>query len=463
MVSGRQTLAEIERSIKDLRTQEQQLQKEVEGINAHHVRLLEQRTAAFRELAEVRARNAVADGVINEADALQHHVASLLEARQKTIDALKARQQDADSRRQEYNASTELLRAQIESLEKQLDDVARQARSQLSEDPDHAALLKARDAARQMHEKASEKTKRAEEDRHRKGEAYRNDPLFMYLWQRKYGSAEYQPHWLVRYGDDWVARLVGYSQARANYAILNEIPERLQEHVALLSKKLTEAEAKVQEAEAEQINKLAGTDLTGALGEARKTQADNNKALEAAEAELSEISQQLNRYAEGLDDSFKEAIALSAKFLERESYQRLIMQARKTPEPTDDSIVARIGEIDRKAIDLKRTLGLRRKDLDHVSGRRRELIDVAAKFRRNYYDEPSSEFELDDIVKDVLEGLVKGAITGADYWARSQRRHRWKGRPADPFRKSAGFPPFGGGWGRGSSRGGGRFRTGGGF
>lgn len=461
MISGRQTLSEIERSIRGLRSQEKQLLADMEQINAHHVRLLDQRTAAFRELAVVRARNAVADGVIDEADALRHRVASLLQARQTTIDNLKVREVAAHGKRDKFNSVAETLREEIEELEHRLDVVAAKARQQLADDSRYTALTAERHAAVKVREQALAKAKQAEEDRKRKGESYEDDALFMYLWKRHYGTGDYRPHWIIRTFDDWVARLVGYREARANYAILNEIPDRLHEHVKLLSEQLTAAETQVEAAEAQRIHELAGMDLKAALREVRQQQAGNNKALETTEADIMEISQQLNRYAEGLDPSFAEAVEESAQFLEHDSYQQLIMQARKTAEPTDDRIVARIGEIDRKANDLQRNGEQRRRDLDHVSQKRKELLDVSAKFRREYYDDPASEFEPDDIAGTILRELIRGGITAADYWARSQRRHTWKGRPADPYRRQAGFPPFGGGWG--GSKSGGRFETGGGF
>ena len=464
MISGRQTLSEIERSIQDLRQQEQQLLADMEKINAHHVRLMEQRTAAFRELAEVRARNAVADGVIDQADALQHKVASLLGARQTTIDGLKTREGSAHGQRDKLNSAAEALREKIEGLEHRLDAAAAQARQQLAGDSRYEELTGERDAAVQVRDQAQAKAKQAEEDRRRKGESYEDDELFMYLWRRGYGTRDYRPHWIIRSFDDWVARLVRYHEARANFAILNEIPQRLREHVKLLSEQLAKAKAQVEAAEAKRINELAGMDLKAALRDVREQQAGNNEALETAEADITEISRQINQYAEGLDPSFLEAVEVSARFLEQESYQQLIAQARKTAEPTDDRIVAGIAEIDRKADDLQRNGERRRRDLDHISEKRKELLDISAKFRREYYDDPASQFEPDDIAGTILRELIRGGITAADYWVRSQRRHNWKGRPADPYRRQAGFPPFGGGWG-GGSRGnrGGRFETGGGF
>jgi hypothetical protein len=56
--------------------------------------------------------------------------------------------------------------------------------------------------------------------------------------------------------------------------------------------------------------------------------------------------------------------------------------------------------------------------------------------------------------------LLQGAISAADYWMRTQGRQRWRGRPADSYRRSENFPA-----GRGSRGGssGPDFRTGGGF
>ena len=89
MASGQATLAEIERAIADVRESERRLQSELEGMNGERTKLLEARTQTFRELAEVRTRHALADGVIDEADGLQQRVGALLAARQSAVADLK--------------------------------------------------------------------------------------------------------------------------------------------------------------------------------------------------------------------------------------------------------------------------------------------------------------------------------------------------------------------------------------
>ncbi len=466
MATGQATLAEIERAIADLREKEGAVQNRLEASNAERSKLLESRTRAFREMAEVRTRHAVADGVVDDADRLQHRVAAILAARQTTIDSLKQRLAAAEQRLKKLNEERAGLVGEIAALDARLDQVASEARLALDSDAHYRDQRAKRDAARETHDKARAKAEIAEEDRQTKGRTYEHDPLFMYLWRRRYGLEGYRPMALVRIADNQVARLVGYHDARANYAVLIEIPKRLGEHAARRAELLDQERASLESIEAEKIRALAGKDLPAGLAVARERQTMLNGEIERITAEMAEISKGLNRYAEGLDDSFREAVSISAEFLEDESYQRLVQLARETVEPTDDEIAERIAAIDRKLDELSEHVEEGRQELEQLSKRREELIRVAADFRRSHYDEPGSVLEPDGDLNHMLEELLKGVITGIEYSTRARRAQRWDWRPADPFRRSAGMPPFGGrsGSGRsGSGRSDGGFKTGGGF
>ncbi|MEO1544393.1 MAG: hypothetical protein AAFR75_10300, partial [Pseudomonadota bacterium] len=245
MTSGRKTLRQIEEGIGDLRQQEKRLQAELERDTKRHVELLEKRSGAFRDLAEVRARDAVSDGVIDRADRLEAQVAGLLSARQKTIDVLKQRDDAVHAIRDDLNGKAEHLRSEIDGLEQQLDVVGRDALAQLQTEPDYLKAQSAFEEKQKTFERADTKTSRAEQDRLEKGKAFKSDPLFMYLWNRKYGSKTYSATSIVRMGDAWVAGLIGYNDARANYAILNEIPVRLRAHVDALSQELDAAQSEL--------------------------------------------------------------------------------------------------------------------------------------------------------------------------------------------------------------------------
>jgi hypothetical protein len=200
------------------------------------------------------------------------------------------------------------------------------------------------------------------------------------------------------------------------------------------------------------MTELAGTDLPGRLAAARAKHKEIDASLSAVETELSEAANLLNRYAEGSDDSFKLAVDTLSAFLDRQRYDLLMDEARATAEPSDDELAVRIAETMRKAEAIERQVRERRGELDKLASRREELVRVVADFRRKSYHEPGSIFEPDMDLDDMLEAVIKGILTGAEYWARTRQRQRWNGRAADPFRRSSGFPPFDFGRGRGGSR-----------
>lgn len=85
---------------------------------------------------------------------------------------------------------------------------------------------------------ASERLRQATLQQARKAPAFESDPLFVYLWDRAWGTSEYRGRGLIRVLDGWVAHLSGYRQARSTFWMLNEIPRRLQERVTKLQRKL---------------------------------------------------------------------------------------------------------------------------------------------------------------------------------------------------------------------------------
>lgn len=442
MTSGRETLGQIEQAIADLRSKEQLLQRELEEITNRRAKLMDDRISAYRELAEVRARHAVSDGVIDEADRLSHRVERLLSARQNTIRDLKKRLADADKQRADLIEQRDELSFQIEQFEAGLDRLALQAREALSSDPEYRQELERLERAATTHTKAAEKAKRAEQDQADKGRAYENDPLFMYLWQRQYGTREYQAKGLIRWLDGKVADLVKYQDARANYAVLNEIPGRLNEHVERLASELQAAQKIVDDRETAMIRSMAKEDLPKKLREAHRREKDIHVNFEQVTGELSDLGEQLNAYAEGQDAAFKKAIEMSAEFLGQRRTSELMQLARATEGRTDDEIASRIADLDRTIASVSSDIDTKTKSLEDLFEKRDELVRVAADFRRARYDDRASVFRGRDVGTILLQELIRGAITGAEYWARSRSRHSRRKRPADSYRRSESFPPF---------------------
>jgi chromosome segregation ATPase len=460
-ISGRQSLAEIETALQEATQEVDRLKAEIDKANQDKVKLIADRLEAFRALAKFRTDLALVDGVIDDADKLSGQVKATLRVRQKTLNGLQQREADARAEREKVLAKQKEADAEIERLEKEYAGVAEKAKRALGSVGDFGRRAKRLEELAGMVAKAAEKAEKSKAEEAEKGAPYRGDPLFMYLWQRKYGSADYHPIGIIRLLDGWVARLVGYNDACANFAMLTAIPERLAEHVDRLKAAMQEEKGPMDTMIAAKIRELAGSDLSEAIRAAHASRDALDAELAHADAELTETGNQLKFYAQGQDESFRTALDQTAKFLEGQSLSTLLSEARGTPDVADDEIVAMIGKLSDEVQAVERLAKTRNDALEAAYERKQELVKLAADFRRARYDRPGSEIETGIDGQTLLMLLLQGAITAADYWARTQRGYHWNG-PSDYGRRDddRDHGRFGG---RGDDDDGPDFRTGGGF
>jgi hypothetical protein len=311
MTSGRETLGSIERAIREISDRVNRLHAEVEQINRQKAALLSERVSAYEALARHRTEMALADDVIDAADLLSAHVRTVLEARQKTLGALKNRQARAEKARAALVEARKELDDRIEELERRLDATGEQARQALADEPDYQAQTQRHEDLKAAVENAAEKARKSREEENAKGAPYRDDPLFMYLWRRGYGTSDYEKSGVIRMLDDWVARLIRYHDEQRNFRVLNQIPDRLEQHVARLRDLLEEARAALDAMEADKIEELAGADLLEDLRASHDQREEQTADLQRLNGELSETGTQIKTYAEGRDPSFREAIEKS--------------------------------------------------------------------------------------------------------------------------------------------------------
>ncbi len=150
---------------------------------------------------------------------------------------------------------------------------------------DAALLGGARPASDATARAAHEKAAQAEADREEKRRPYEADPLFMYLWRRRYGTRDYAASPLVRFFDRKVAHHIGYEAARVNYALLLELPERLREHAARLGAAGTGPALDALDVHPRIAPLVAAAEQGGAGDEAARRFLDADRALRAAPPE----------------------------------------------------------------------------------------------------------------------------------------------------------------------------------
>jgi hypothetical protein len=474
-IGGPQALASLEEAMRDIRREEDDISRRLARAAERVAKTKEGEAELFRQLAQLRldpAIQAELDGRISTAEAraretLKAHARAVDEA-QTAINALEVERTELLKRRQ---AALDTLTEQ----QKALDDLARQVSSTIATDPVYAEKQRSAAELDEVAQQSLDKTQVAETDREEKGKPYRDDPLFMYLWESGYGTSAYRSGGLVRYLDGMVARLVGFNKARPNYAMLNEIPLRLREHAERQEANAAAAEAELAQMLERAMDAQGGRPAREAKARAEAEIVALDEAIVASEDKRDAASAAFQALSGDQDPALASAASALATALGQEDIQTLLAEARRTRTGKDDTIVAQIDEARTRMREEEQESRDLRERAKTLAARRRELEDIQWEFKKQRFDDPRSNFREDRLVGDLLNDFLRGGISAASYWDQWRRSQNWA--PGSEWgaggggntRRSSGnspWPPNGGGfqWPDSSFGGGGnRPKSGGGL
>jgi FtsZ-binding cell division protein ZapB/archaellum component FlaC len=477
MLSGMQVLDSIDQAVRQALDEATVIDNEISQLTERRLRLHEQEGQACRELALLRLTARGTEQVVPPLSAAEEQARALLGRRSDTVIEIDRRLATAERERTDIAHAQAAVQQQIDAAEAALAQVEAAALKRLSESAayrqQHEVVANADRVARH----AEEKTAFAEADRVAKGKPYESDPLFMYLWQRGFATPDYRYGALSRWLDRKVARLIGYDRARANYAMLQEIPRRLEQH-AERCRVAAQAEAERLEAlERQALRDDAAVAAQRAELESRKTELTGILTeMEAAERKIDDIMSLRAALTSGEDSETKAALSGIVEALQRQDVRTLREQARRTPTLDDDRIVERIGEIeeDLAAVEAE----LQRRKAQQVAQRQRlaQLEQVRNEYRRGGYSAGAWNFGDPRMLSILLGQMLGGALSRDGFWEQMHRRRMPMPAPGG-FGGGLGLPrwpggmsggDFGGGGGgmsmpRAPRSGGGGFRTGGTF
>jgi hypothetical protein len=484
MISGRDAMTTVEQAIGRVRADEGQLDSALRSAMEQAAMLRRAEADGFRRLARVKLDAATRDRLIGTLDASESAALAMIEEHRRRLADLAQRREAARQALERAEAAKRTADQSLADALDRLDDARHATMQRIAGDTAWQQAKAALDAAREIAGAAADKAAQAERDLAEKRKPYESDPLFMYLWDRRHGQAEDHSTGLARTIDRWVAELVGYRDARANYAMLQEIPLRLREHA---DNKQREVEARAAALAAIERAALVADGIApveAAVETARVAAQTADAAVAAAGATLAGLDQERDR-AVGAGDRavYDEAVEMLAQALAARDLRDLYDGARRTPSPADDQAVGAITETRRQLQSVEVELTRLRDTIRDTAARRTELEQARERARRSGYDDPRGRFDGGtEIIGDIVGGILKGVLQGADL--DRVLRGGWRGPPrrSDPDFGGRGSGPSwpGGPWGGGSGGGrpwgdddgpgrssggggGGGWRTGGGF
>ena len=264
-VSGPQAMRALDDALRDIRREEDDITKRIARANERVGKLRETELGQLRALSAVRLSPEVQSelaGTLSQAesrarDMLKGHAAAMADM-EKVLADKEAELAKLSTERQELLENTQKWQAEIDALDAPV-------KAALANDAAYGALIAERAETDKVATEADRKADMAEADREEKGKPYREDPLFSYLWDRGYGTGAYKAGNITRMLDDWVARLVGFANARPNYAMLIAIPDRLREHAEKLAADTDALDEKVLAREKAALDAAGGGKARAAL------------------------------------------------------------------------------------------------------------------------------------------------------------------------------------------------------
>lgn len=438
-MTGRAALDTILTAIRDEQERTRKLDADLGGANDALAALDVARADRLKELARVRLKYLSGSDILTRIETTDRQALALLQARATSIASLQAKLDEAEARRADLETRRGALADELERAHTAIDEAEAAVQERLKTDEQYLAQKRAATEAERVAVHADEKATLSEQEQDSKGASYRADPLFMYLYRRGYGTPAYRARGLTRWLDGKVARLIGYHDARPNYARLLDLPLRLREHASYVG-----AQADEEFERLKALDQRARADA--GIGELETAKADAATRLEQADAAIhaaAEANQallaQAETYAKGEDAQYRQAVTYLSSEFGRDDVRVLRQQALATPFPEDDVIVAQVLDLEDERARRAQTIDELKKVVEANRARVSELESIRREYTQRQYDAPGSSFSNGALIGAVLSQLLAGTLSKQSFWNVLAQERRYRQPASDPTFGSGGF------------------------
>jgi hypothetical protein len=458
MWTGRQTLSSIESAIAKLHGDEGQLDGALRSAVGDAERLRRERSDALRELARIKLDEMTAGKLVDNLDAGERRAAQILDDYRMRIAAATERREALMKEVAAAESERHSAAAAVEAALEAVDSLRAQAEARVQATAEWRAAKTARDAVEAVAAEAEKKADASEAELGAKQKPYDDDPLFAYLWRRRFGTSQYVGSGFAKSIDRMVAEFVGFTDARPNYAALIEIPLRLREHATAKRTAVDEPQGVLSAIERRAMVAAGVEAKEKVLAEVRHRLAVLDDTVQKKHGLLREVDKSRDMLVAGdTNPAYNEALSIIAAADSKDDLRTLYMEARRTPTSADEAVVRRLETIDATIGKTDGEIGRLRSAMVELSRRRAEVEQVRDKFRRTGYDHPQTTFENEGAIGDTLGKILEGVVRSGVLWDLLRQGYRPRPTRGSPDFGGNSFPfPFplpDGSSGRGGSRG----------
>lgn len=426
MLSGIKALQNIDQTLQSIRNEVVRLDSQLSQITNSLTDRERHRLSVVKDIATVRLVEIDKGSLLADLSAADQEAVRLLQQRDKALTEIADEITSLNQKITLAEQAREVELAKVNECSQKIVDTESAAQQQLSSDQDYLHQLTVAQQAESVAEQAAEKVENANRAMQDKAKPYQEDELFMYLWDRGFGTTEYKGGLLGRFLDSWVARIINYSEARVNYWNLVEIPKRLQAHAQAKANLADEEAMALQQLELDALAEAGVVALEEQLSKLRTSLDESDDELEQFENSLNDALERRALFIAGEDEFIKKCIARLSEAIHHQDLESIHRYVQQTSSPTDDQLVVELVSLDDHLQSLRGDLGAIRKLHDNKLMKLKELEQVRRSFKDSRFDDVRSGFNNGSLLASVLAQFIQGVVTGSDVWQTIRRNQHYR-------------------------------------
>ena len=379
LISGREALQRLDEAVERARGDFSVAQAAADGSAKRRSDVLRLRAEGYRELARIRL-DVLKAGADVQLTAAETKAVGLLDQHASFVSAIDADVEKADAVVVEIEARRRSAAAAADTALHAYEMQVAATETRLKTDPAYLGLKTSWEEAKAVSARSAQKLDLARSDRTEKGAPYEADPLFAYLWGRKFRTTDYHFGGLTRMMDGWVAKTCGYDAAYLNYARLVELPDRLAEHAARVKLEEAESGSSIGRFESAALEADGASALAATLKDMRGVVARIDADLAAAEAARADLRGRQEKAVTGDSGPQDEARRLLEDSLVKASFPELKVLAAETTTLDDDRIVDNLVRLRTEELQME----INWRNVEAQPTRRASSVDALEQVRQRF-------------------------------------------------------------------------------
>ena len=443
MLSGIKALNDLDNSLNLARKDMLRIDRELSQLTQHIADNQRHQSTVLQKIAAARLDAIASNDLRERLNTADEQALALLEQRKKSLENLNLEIAELNQKVIDSENERKILHEKSSAIATQLADAEANTQKNLKNDADYQSLFEATQQTDSIADEAELKAQQSSQDMAAKGQPYVDDELFIYLWNRKFGTTEYRSNFVTRFLDKWVAGLINFEPARQNYWNIQEIPKRLQQHAEYVREQSEEAIEKLKAYETNKMEAAGVLQLQVNYEQSRVDIDQHDTNIEKLENSLNDRLLVRSRFSSAQDPEMAQALKILSSAMQHQSLQNLQKSVFATPSMRDDSLVNELHQYQLNAKDTENDLYGLRKTHDAKLKQLKDLETVRRNFKRNRFDDMRSGFGNQALIASALSQFMQGMMNGTELWQVIQRNQQ--------HRDVGAWPDFGsGGLGQGS-------------